>query len=393
VIPASTYRLQINPAFDLTAATSTVDYLSRLGVGAVYTSPLLTAAPGSTHGYDVVDPTKANPELGGEEGRVALMSTARAAGLGVVVDVVPNHMSVAVPKANPWWWDVLKNGRSSAYAKYFDIDWSRGPILLPVLGSDSLDGLKLADDRLTYDEHEFPVAPGTEGDTPAEVHDRQHYRLIWWRRGNTELTYRRFFDITTLAGVRVEDPEVFAATHGEVLRWVAEGDVTGLRVDHPDGLSDPGGYLRRLRSAAPNAWLVTEKILGPDESTPASWPAEGTTGYDALREICGLFVAPTGEAPLTALATRLGLQPPSPSAAGHPLATAATTSSPATAATPSEAEGGLRPPGIQPSAEHRQYPPTTATPVDNPANSAPFAGQPVDNSPDEPFPSVPSGTL
>lgn len=360
--PTSTYRLQINPAFDLLAASSTVDYLTRLGVGAIYTSPLLTAAPGSTHGYDVVDPTRANPELGGEQARVTLMSTARAAGLGVVVDVVPNHMSVAVPQANPWWWDVLKNGRSSKYASYFDIDWSRGPILVPILGSDSLEDLAVDGDRLRYYEHEFPTAPGTATGTAEEVHNRQHYQLIWWRQGNAELNYRRFFDITTLAGVRAEDPEVFEATHREVLRWVAAGDVTGLRIDHPDGLSDPGAYLRRLRSRAPNAWLVTEKILGPDESTPVAWPGEGTVGYDALREICGLFIDPRGEEPLTALAFRLGLQAPG---------------------------GGLRPPGTQSGGEHRQDPSTTVSPVDNSSETP----KPVDNSADEPIRSVPSGTL
>jgi (1->4)-alpha-D-glucan 1-alpha-D-glucosylmutase len=293
----STYRLQISPAFTMDAAASLVDYLARLGVGAVYTSPLLTASPGSTHGYDVVDPTQASPELGGEEARQRLVAAARAAGLSLVVDIVPNHMSVEVPSANPWWWDVLAHGPESPYATYFDVDWSRGPILLPVLGSDSLDELEVRDDRLVYCEHEFPLAPGTSGGTPQEVHERQHYRLVNWRRGNAELTYRRFFDITTLAGVRVEDPAVFEATHGEVLRWVQAGEVAGLRVDHPDGLADPGAYMRRLRAAAPEAWLVVEKILAVDESLPASWPVDGTTGYDALREICGLFVDPAGEPP------------------------------------------------------------------------------------------------
>ena len=298
--PSSTYRLQVNPAFDLAMATSIVDYLARLGVGAVYTSPLLTATPGSTHGYDVVDPTVVSPALGGEPGRVSLMSAARRAGLGVVVDIVPNHMSTAAQ--NRWWWDVLRHGPASEYASYFDIDWSRGPILLPVLGSSSLADVKVVDDRLVYFEHEFPLAPGTGDGSVEEVHERQHYRLVWWRRGNAELTYRRFFDITTLAAVRVEDPTVFEATHGEVLRWVRAGDVTGLRVDHPDGLADPGAYARRLRAAAPEAWLVVEKILAADESLPASWPVDGTTGYDALREICGLFVDPAGESELTALA-------------------------------------------------------------------------------------------
>jgi (1->4)-alpha-D-glucan 1-alpha-D-glucosylmutase len=294
----STYRLQISPAFTMDAAASLVDYLARLGVGAVYTSPLLTASPGSTHGYDVVDPTQASPELGGEEARQRLVSAARAAGLSLVVDIVPNHMSVEVPTANPWWWDVLAHGPSSRYATYFDVDWSRGPILLPVLGSDELDQLEVRDDRLVYFEHEFPLAPGTSGGTPQAVHKRQHYRLVNWRRGNAELTYRRFFDITSLAGVRVEDPAVFEATHGEVLRWVRAGEVAGLRVDHPDGLADPGAYMRRLRAAAPEAWLVVEKILAVDESLPASWPVDGTTGYDALREICGLFVDPAGEPPV-----------------------------------------------------------------------------------------------
>ena len=295
----STYRLQISPAFTMDAAASLVDYLARLGVGAVYTSPLLTASPGSTHGYDVVDPTRASPELGGEEARQRLVSAARAAGLSLVVDIVPNHMSVEVPSANPWWWDVLAHGPESAYATYFDVDWSRGPILLPVLGSESLDDLEVRDDRLVYFEHEYPLAPGTAGGTPQEVHERQHYRLVNWRRGSAELTYRRFFDITSLAGVRVEDPAVFEATHGEVLRWVAAGEVAGLRVDHPDGLADPGAYMRRLRAAAPDAWLVVEKILAVDEALPASWPVDGTTGYDALREICGLFVDTAGEPPVS----------------------------------------------------------------------------------------------
>ncbi len=290
----STYRLQISPAFTMEDAAEVVDYLRRLGVGAVYTSPLLTAAPGSTHGYDVADPTRASAALGGEPARQRLMGAAKAAGLGVVVDIVPNHMSVADPEANAWWWDVLKHGRESVYASYFDIDWSRGPILLPVLGAPDAP-VEVDGDRLKYYEHEFPLAPGTGGGTAAEVHERQHYRLVWWRRGNAELTYRRFFDITTLAGVRVEDPAVAHATHDEVLRWVHDGDVTGLRVDHPDGLADPGGYLRWLRENAPSAWLVVEKILAVGESLPASWPVDGTTGYDALREICGVFVDPAGE--------------------------------------------------------------------------------------------------
>ena len=191
--------------------------------------------------------------------------------------------------------------RDSAYAGYFDIDWDAGPILLPVLDADeekALSELGLSEDRteLRYYEHAFPVAPGTADDgSPQEVHERQHYRLVSWRRGAAELNYRRFFDVSTLAAVRVEIPEVFEATHREVLRWVAEGEVDGLRVDHPDGLSDPGGYMRRLRAAiGPDRWLVVEKILGVGEALPASWPVDGTSGYEALREICGVFVDPDG---------------------------------------------------------------------------------------------------
>ncbi|HEX6358929.1 alpha-amylase family glycosyl hydrolase [Actinophytocola sp.] len=353
--PPSTYRVQVSPTFDLSATASIVDYLARLGVGAVYTSPLLASAPGSTHGYDVVDPTVACPALGGEAGRVELMSAARSAGMGVVVDIVPNHMSVAAPSANRWWWDVLTHGQASEYASYFDIDWSRGRILLPVLGSPSLDDVKIVDDRLVYFEHEFPLAPGTGGGTVAEVHERQHYRLVWWRRGNAELNYRRFFDITTLAAVRVEDPAVFEATHGEVIRWVRAGDVTGVRVDHPDGLADPGEYMRRLRSALPDTWLLAEKILGVDEPLPVSWPVEGTTGYDALREICGLFVAPSGEARITALATELG----------------------------------LRPPDTQPTGEDRQNEAPSTAPVDN----SPIPASPVDNPREAAFLSVPTGSV
>ncbi|MBB5956778.1 (1-_4)-alpha-D-glucan 1-alpha-D-glucosylmutase [Saccharothrix tamanrassetensis] len=274
--PASTYRIQFTPDFTFADAEAVVDYLDALGAGALYASPLLEATPGSTHGYDVVNPTRAREEFGGEAGRQALGKALRQAGLGLVVDIVPNHMAVEDGPANPWWWDVLQRGPASPYAKYFDIDWSSGKVLLPFAGS------------------------------PEDEQQHEHYESAFWRRGNTELNYRRFFDITTLAAVRVEDPEVFDATHREVLRWVEAGDVTGLRVDHPDGLADPGGYVRRLKERA-GCWLVVEKILGADESLPASWPVEGTTGYDALREVCGVFVDPAGESPFTALAEEFGV--------------------------------------------------------------------------------------
>jgi len=309
-IPTSTYRLQLSPAQDFAAARDLVGYLDALGVGTLYCSPILQASPGSMHGYDVVDPTRTNDQLGGEEGRRDLVATLRAAGLGVLVDLVPNHMGVAVPEANPSWWSLLREGGDSPYASWYDADLTQ-PLLIPVLGSpEDVEALTLSEDRteLHYYEHRYPVAPGTGGSdedppTPQEVHSRQHYRLVHWRRGNAELTYRRFFDVSDLAAVRVDDPAVFDATHAEVLRWRAAGELDGLRIDHPDGLTAPGAYLRRLRAAiGDDAWLLVEKILGPDEALPLSWPVDGTTGYEALREVQGLFVDPRGEALVDAVA-------------------------------------------------------------------------------------------
>ncbi|GAA4861439.1 malto-oligosyltrehalose synthase [Actinomycetospora straminea] len=312
MIPPSTYRLQLSPAQPFADARDLVGYLDGLGVGALYCSPILQASPGSMHGYDVVDPTRANDELGGEEGRRELVATLRAAGLGVLVDLVPNHMGVAVPAANPSWWSLLREGADSPYADWYDADLTdltARPLLIPVLGSpEAIDELTLSDDRteLHYYEHRYPVAPGTGDDgTPQEVHERQHYRLVHWRRGNAELTYRRFFDVSDLAAVRVDDPAIFDATHAEVLRWRAAGELDGLRIDHPDGLTTPGDYVRRLRAAlGETAWLLVEKILGPDEALPLSWPVDGTTGYEALREVQGLFVDPRGEALIDAVSAQ-----------------------------------------------------------------------------------------
>jgi (1->4)-alpha-D-glucan 1-alpha-D-glucosylmutase len=295
--PTGTYRVQVRPDFPLKAAAEIADYLADLGVSDMYTAPILTATPGSQHGYDVVDHSRVNPEVGGEDGRRQLMGALRTAGLGLVVDIVPNHMGIAVAAANPAWWDVLKRGRDSPFAAWFDIDWTRGRILLPVLADDpgALDQLKVDGDELHYYDKRYPIAEGTGDGTAREVHDRQHYELANWKRGDTELNYRRFFSITDLAGLRVEDEAVFEAAHAEVLRWYQEGGVSGIRVDHPDGLRDPGGYFDRLRAAAPDAWLVVEKILEPGEEMP-DWPVAGTTGYDALAEVCGVFVDPTTEA-------------------------------------------------------------------------------------------------
>ena len=300
--PPSTYRLQVRKSFTLDDAASSVGYLRDLGVGAVYLSPILASTTGSDHGYDTTDPLRIDTDRGGEEGWAALLAAAADAGLQVVVDIVPNHLGISAARENPYWWDVLENGQASAYADWFDVDWSR-PITLPVLGDDAV--LSVEDGELTYYEHRFPLAPGTwsPGDEPADVHERQHYRLIHHSRGDRELSYRRFFTVTTLAGVRQEDPAVFEATHRRVAKMITEG-VTGLRVDHPDGLVDPGEYQQRLARLAPEAWITVEKILEPGEVLP-DWPVAGTTGYDAMREVNGVFVDPAGEAEATERYRRL----------------------------------------------------------------------------------------
>jgi (1->4)-alpha-D-glucan 1-alpha-D-glucosylmutase len=303
--PSSTYRLQITAEFTFADVVETLDYLTELGVGAVYLSPILQSARGSQHGYDVVDPASIDRDRGGRTGWTALVDAVRTRPLTIVVDIVPNHLGVADAADNRAWWDVLRLGRTSPYASWFDIDWSRPRILLPVLGDDAdVDTLEIAGDELRYYGHRFPIAPGTQaraGETAADVHLRQHYELVGWRRADREQSYRRFFAVTTLAGVRVEDRTVFDATHEEILRWVREDGVTGLRIDHPDGLADPGGYLQRLRDRAPTAWLTVEKILQIGETLPEVWPVAGTTGYDALADIGGVFIDPAGAAPLDAL--------------------------------------------------------------------------------------------
>ncbi|WP_250033476.1 malto-oligosyltrehalose synthase [Paractinoplanes maris] len=295
--PSGTYRVQVRPEFPLKATAELADYLADLGVSHLYTAPLLTATPGSEHGYDVVDHSQVSPALGGADGLRVLSAAVKNAGLGLVVDIVPNHAGVAVPSANPTWWDVLRRGRESEFADFYDIDWSRGRLLIPTLADspDALDDLRLEDGELRYFDKRFPIADGTGEGTPREVHDRQHYELVNWTRGDSELNYRRFFAIVDLAGLRVEDPKVFDATHAEILRWVDEDLVQGIRIDHPDGLRDPGAYFERLRRAAPDTWLVIEKILEPGEEMP-DWPVDGTTGYDALAEVGGVFVDPGTEA-------------------------------------------------------------------------------------------------
>jgi (1->4)-alpha-D-glucan 1-alpha-D-glucosylmutase len=297
-VPPSTYRLQIRPSFGLAAAAQLCEYLRELGAGAVYLSPLLASASGSEHGYDVVDFGRIDDARGGAAGWRALVDATH--GLQLVLDVVPNHTGIADAAENEPWWDVLRLGSGSPYARWFDIDWARGRVLLPVLGDDFdvARDLSVVGDELRYGSHRFPLAPGTGSGSAAQVHDRQHFELVSFRRA--EQSYRRFFAVPTLAGLRVEDPAVFDATHREVLRLVGDG-LAGLRIDHPDGLADPLGYLSRLRAAVPDAWLTVEKILEPGESLPRSWPVAGTTGYDALGEVNALFVDPSAEAALSDL--------------------------------------------------------------------------------------------
>ncbi|WP_225219356.1 malto-oligosyltrehalose synthase [Arthrobacter gallicola] len=306
--PRSTYRLQIHAGFTLYDAAELVPYLSHLGADWIYLSPLLTAEEGSSHGYDVTDPSAIDPSRGGPDGFRTLADTAHAAGMRVLVDIVPNHMGVATPRANRWWWSVLREGPASRYAEAFDIDWAAGggKLLLPMLGEgdDELLRLRVEDGELRYYDHAFPLAEGTfqPGDSPQEVHERQHYELVNWRRADDELNYRRFFGITTLAGVRVEEPWVFEETHAEIGRWFREGLADGLRIDHPDGLADPAEYLARLSDLTGGAYVLVEKILEHDESLPDHWAAAGTTGYDALADVDRLFVDPAAASALTAAA-------------------------------------------------------------------------------------------
>ncbi|MFE1948965.1 malto-oligosyltrehalose synthase [Streptomyces sp. NPDC059524] len=297
-VPTATYRLQLQPAFGFAAAAEAVPWLAGLGVSHLHLSPVLEAVPGSTHGYDVVDHGRVRAELGGEEGLRALAARAHEHGLGLVVDIVPNHMAASVRHNRPLM-EVLREGPASPYARWFDVDWAAqgGRIMLPVLGTplrDALADLWVDGDVLRYHEHVFPLREGTRGLPLPRLLEAQWYRLAWWRLARAELNYRRFFTISDLIAVRVEDPEVFAATHATVLRLMVEGVVDGLRVDHPDGLADPGGYLRRLSEAASGHWTVVEKILADGEELPSAWPVAGTTGYDALRRIDGLFTDPGG---------------------------------------------------------------------------------------------------
>lgn len=408
-VPSATYRLQLGKQLRFDDVRELGDYLAELGIGAVYLSPFFRARLGSTHGYDVVDHRQLDPALGSEQEFGALSDELRAGGLGLMIDIVPNHMGIDDPH-NAWWQDVLENGPGSTYAKYFDIDWNPpkaalgGKVLLPVLGDqfgkvleDQQLRLAYEDQRLVirYHERSFPTDPrswvsvlkqAVESVAPllaADVSERmelesivtalehlpprtdlgaetvqqryrenevarrrlstlvencaevrqaieqaigeyngrrgepasfdklesllieQPYRLCYWRVATDEINYRRFFDVDSLAAIRVEDAEVFDAVHETVLRLISEGWVTALRIDHADGLHDPQQYLTNLalavcrtRTSRPQSadegscalYTVVEKILASDETLPADWPVQGTTGYDFLNLLNGLFV-------------------------------------------------------------------------------------------------------
>ncbi|HEX5560513.1 MAG TPA: malto-oligosyltrehalose synthase [Nocardioidaceae bacterium] len=302
----ATYRLQLHAGFTFADAASVVPYLSELGVTHLYLSPVLQAVPGSMHGYDVLDHTRVSRELGGAEGLRSLAATAREHGLGLVVDVVPNHMALVAPEdANVPLWDVLAHGRAADHAHWFDVDWDAldQRLGLPLLGAPLAEvvaagelTLDVAGGRqlVRYYDHVLPVADGTwDGDPDADVSvvlSRQHYLLASWRERDEVLNYRRFFDVDSLIAVRVEDPDVFEATHRVLLGLNHEGVIEGLRIDHPDGLADPTGYLERLRAALrPGTGLWVEKILEGDEALPP-WACDGTTGYDAAKAVSAALV-------------------------------------------------------------------------------------------------------
>ena len=347
-VPASTYRLQVHAGFTLDAARAIVPYLKRLGIGAVYTSPYFAAEPGSTHGYDVTNHNVINPEVGGAEAHARFTDAVRDAGLQHIVDFVPNHMGISTT-TNRWWRDVLAHGAASSSAHFFDIDWDpfktelRAKLLLPILGDqygnvldrgelrlELADGqvvLKYFDTTLPINTRDFPELQGLAGlpaDAAAKVlaefngeasdartFDRLHdlletqaYRLAYWRTAAHEINYRRFFDVNTLAGLRVEDPDVFESIHQLLATLIREERVTGVRIDHPDGLFDPARYFEMLQNLAAEAWgvdrrggartmyVVAEKILSGRERLPPGWCVHGTTGYNFINQVNGLFVPP-----------------------------------------------------------------------------------------------------
>lgn len=388
-VPTSTYRLQLHKEFTFDDAAAVADYLCALGVSHIYCSPYLQAAPGSMHGYDVVSHQRVNQELGGQEGHDRFSARLKELGMGQVLDVVPNHMSLG--KENRYWWDVLENGTSSRYASFFDIDWQpaeerlRDKILVPVLDDQYGRVLHRGGIRVVRAGNKFhveaagqalPVSPqtlpsilgraaeiarsktlsflaGSFGRLPTPQYEdrrkvlalhndkvvlytllerlcseeqgvcdgiersveelngnedalddflnQQNYRLAYWKTAGQQLGYRRFFDVNSLVGLRVEREHVFEETHALVLDWLKRGVLDGVRVDHPDGLRDPLEYLTRLRERAPDAWIIGEKILEPGEYLRENWPIQGTTGYDFMHVAGGVLVSSQGLQELTSV--------------------------------------------------------------------------------------------
>ncbi|MBO1073883.1 malto-oligosyltrehalose synthase [Roseomonas marmotae] len=345
-IPRSTARLQFHSGFTLDDAIPVVPYLASLGISHLYASPILQARAGSTHGYDTTDHRHVNPELGGEPALRRLVAALRQHGMGLLLDIVPNHMGVGGDD-NPVWLDVMAHGPEGRYAQFFDIDWQsddpelRGKMLAPFLGRPYGEALTEGELKLVrkgptglavdYFDNLFPIRPEDVEATLADLEsfdpssesgrarlhellERQHFRLAHWKLASEEINWRRFFDVTSLAGVRAEVPEVFDETHEVILRLYAEGLIDGLRIDHVDGLSQPGAYCRKLRRRmaaaarhrppeAPRVepCIVVEKILAPGEALPADWKVDGTTGYDFMDQVSALLHDPAGEATLSQL--------------------------------------------------------------------------------------------
>jgi (1->4)-alpha-D-glucan 1-alpha-D-glucosylmutase len=307
--PTATYRIQLTPSFGFDETIGILDHLVRLGVSHLYLSPIAEAVPGSLHGYDVIDHTRVRSDFGGDDGLTALLDAADAQGLGVIIDHVPNHMSVAEAHLNDRWWEMLRDGPDSTAAQWFDVDWSDGKVIVPKLG-DPLEqviahgALSIGEGNrgaeLRYGPLRFPLAVGTEGLDIAAAVDRQHYRLQWWREPARNV--RRFFTIDDLVAVRAEEPAVAEVIDTIPARLADHPAFAGVRVDHVDGLAQPEAYLQGLRRRiGDDRWLLVEKILAVGESLPPSWPVDGTTGYEHIRVTEHALLDPAAESPLTAL--------------------------------------------------------------------------------------------
>ncbi|EPP3704000.1 malto-oligosyltrehalose synthase [Salmonella enterica] len=311
MIPTATYRLQFRNGMTFDRAAALVPYLKNLGISHLYASPIFTATKASTHGYDVTDANEIEPSIGGREGFERLVAELKAQGLGLIIDIVPNHMASSLE--NAWWRDVLEYGKESRYARHFDIDWSRR-LTLPFLG-DTFDAvlengeIAIKPDPATgkpafaYYDNYYPLAPATWQGREAEIlaltdkaaiadlHERQPWKLMSWRDAARSLSYRRFFEVTGLVGMRVEDKTVFDDTHRLILELVRTGAVDGLRIDHIDGLADPKAYLARLRQeVGPACYITVEKILAKGEQLPDDWPVSGTTGYEFIASLAEVLV-------------------------------------------------------------------------------------------------------